>query len=451
MDSEAYLAGLGAVKSLMFSCLPIRSIRVTLWYYHQPDGEFNTLPELLAVFKKTFFRWFQLKNTEDGRRGQVMNRPRGTPDDGDPEAPAEVPSLRICWGQTWLRGASMLDASSTRRIGSSAWNLVLSALCFQQFWNRDAAEDQKVIDWDVAAADVAKPIVCEGLVQSLLRGDLAKCLASLQPVALVQTHADPMSTGREKSYASKGMAAAFTNHLAKTLHSEGSSVPCAQCEVGEKSEDLVKRLSTATGFQEACEGTGLETLPGLVAGLQAKDAAFGRLFATMDWHSVISVDDRTFEVPVHAAGMCPWHPHPISYVQTTEDDIYVVIIPFAGVADLREDQAFAASTEMLRAIEPLDPMPCSSIRLTSFCAAAPLKMTEIEDGNVLRGNGASSLHVAEFGTMLVSQGRATPGRLAPAPAAGLPPVAVVEKPYIVAFWHAGLDGLNVPLAATLVS
>merc|ERR1719506_1306583 len=122
-------------------------------------------------------------------------------------------------------------------------------------------------------------------------GDLAKCLASLQPVALVQTHADPMSTGREKSYASKGMAAAFTNHLAKTLHSEGSSVPCAQCEVGEKSEELVKRLSTATGFQEASEGTGLETLPGLVAGLQAKDAAFGRLFVTMDWHSVISVDD----------------------------------------------------------------------------------------------------------------------------------------------------------------
>merc|ERR1719162_436905 len=149
----------------------------------------------------------------------------------------------------------------------------------------------------------------------------------------------------------------------------------------------------------------------------------------MDWHTVFAVDDQTLEVPLMAAGRVPWHPHSISYVQTTDEDIYVVVIPFAGVADApREDQAFTCSTEMLRAIQPVDPMPFSSIRLTSFNAASPVRMTEIEDASALRGGGASALHVAEFGTLLLSHGRVTPGRLAPAPpAAGSQPPSVVQK------------------------
>merc|ERR1719272_1184420 len=107
------------------------------------------------------------------------------------------------------------------------------------------------------------------------------------------------------------MAAGFAMHLAKTLHSEGKGVPGAQCEVGDEAVELVQRLSKAAGFGEACEGVGLETLPGLVAGLKPKDASFGRLFMGMDWHTVFAVDDETFEVPLMAAGRCPWHPNTI--------------------------------------------------------------------------------------------------------------------------------------------
>jgi len=288
------------------------------------------------------------------------------------------------------------------------------------------------------------------LLRGFLKGDLPKLLASLKPVPFGETDADdPMTAARSKSYASKGMSGALACHLAKSLSDGRNPVPGAQCEVSDGAEELAKRCINSAHFGESLEGTGIEALPSIVAGMRPKDAAFGRLFVTFDWHTCCPVDARTFQVPVTAAGKCPWHPHPISYVQTTEDDMFVVIIPFAGVADVpREEEAFAACTEMLRSIQPLDPPPVSSVRLSSFCATVPMRITEIDDGSAVRQKDGKVLHVAEFGSLSLAPGRSTPGRLLPAQAAAS---LLVEKPYILGFWHAGLDALNVPLAATLVA
>merc|ERR1712166_992010 len=103
------------------------------------------------------------------------------------------------------------------------------------------------------------------------------------------------------------------------------------CEVGDAAEEMVRRLCTGAGFAETSKAAGIDALPDIVHSMKAKDAAFGRLFVSMDWHSAFPVDAHNFEVPVHAVGKCPWHPHPVSYALTTEDDIYVVIIPWAGI------------------------------------------------------------------------------------------------------------------------
>jgi len=312
------------------------------------------------------------------------------------------------------------------------------------------------VDWDVAAAEAAMAIAREGLLRGLLRGELPKLLNSFAPAALksAASVADPMKAGQVKSYASQGMSSALACHLAKSF--EGNRpVPAAQCEVDDAAEDLVRRLSSGAGFAEFCaqRGVGLEALPDMVSAMRAKDAAFGRLLVSMDWHTSLPIDAHTFEVPIMTAGRCPWHPHPICYAQTTEDDIFVVIISYAGVADVpREEDAFAACTEILRALQPLDPAPYSAMRFTSFCATSPVRMTEIEHGNVLEGRSSSTLHVAEFGSLLLSAGRTMPGRLTPGPSApGAAQVFAVEKPYIISLWHEGLDAMNVPLAATLVS
>jgi len=452
-DKEAFLDALTAVKTWMFACLPIKGIRTTLWYSTQDDDSYAPYPPLLAAFKSCFFRWFQLKNTTDGRRGQVMNRPRGSPDDGDPEPPAEAASIRICWGQTWLRAARALDASATRRIGTCAWNLILAALCLNDLWGRDATEAAKIVDWDVVAARSAKATTQEALVRGLLSGNLPKLLASFAPAALGPQVRDPMNGGRAKSYASKAMSAELACHLAKSMETGTQTVPCSQCEAGENIEEMVRRLSTGAGFAEFCAGAGLESLPRTAVEMRARDAAFGRLFVTSDWHRVRIIDEQTFEVPVDAAGKCPWHPHPICYLQTTDDDMYVVIIPWSNAPDVpREEDAFTACTEILRAIQPLDPPPVSSVRMPNFCATSPVRMTEIESSSAILQQKDAALHVAEFGSLLLTSGRAMPGRLPPAPPSwsSAPPL-MLEKPYILGFWHAGLDALNVPLAAMLVA
>ncbi|CAE8598381.1 unnamed protein product, partial [Polarella glacialis] len=88
VEQEGLEDVLNAVKSLMFAYLPIKTIRLTLWYSEQEDGSLALNKEVEASFKKHYFRWFQLTNS-CGIRGQVMQRPRGEPPD-DPELPTEV-------------------------------------------------------------------------------------------------------------------------------------------------------------------------------------------------------------------------------------------------------------------------------------------------------------------------------------------------------------------------
>eukprot|EP00434_Breviolum_minutum_P000007 symbB.v1.2.000005.t1/scaffold5.1/size591573/5 len=103
ISMDIFEDALTSVKNLMFTRLPIMSIRYVIWCREKgEDGKLKANNEVEDVLKSLCFRWFRFENNR-GVRGKEMNRPRG---ENDPTLPLEVPSLEICLGQVWLRGAN---------------------------------------------------------------------------------------------------------------------------------------------------------------------------------------------------------------------------------------------------------------------------------------------------------------------------------------------------------
>ncbi|CAE7526629.1 unnamed protein product, partial [Symbiodinium sp. CCMP2456] len=67
---------LEVLRIQLFEVLPISTIRVTLWYSPQEDGKMVLDKAAEKCFKQAGYRWFQLANSSDGRRGQVMCQKR---------------------------------------------------------------------------------------------------------------------------------------------------------------------------------------------------------------------------------------------------------------------------------------------------------------------------------------------------------------------------------------
>ncbi|CAE8622582.1 unnamed protein product [Polarella glacialis] len=185
--------------------------------------------------------------------------------------------------------------------------------------------------------------------------------------------------------------------------------------------------------------------------MKAKDTAFSRLIVTLDWNAVNVIDDETFQVSVHAAGLCPSHPVPIFYVATSEDDMFVVIIPWKGVASAPsgDEGDFAACSEVLRQTQPMERSPFESLQLGSFDVRRAVSTTEIADTACLGMSAGESLHVAEFSSLSVSPGRVMPGQLKSGMGGGTP--FTVQRPFAVCLWHTDMDDLNVPLSAIMVA
>ena len=58
----------GLLGAEMMKALPISSLRLTLWY-RDVDGSFELDKTAENAIKGCGFRWFQLTNLADGRRG----------------------------------------------------------------------------------------------------------------------------------------------------------------------------------------------------------------------------------------------------------------------------------------------------------------------------------------------------------------------------------------------
>lgn len=426
---------LDVVKARMFAWQPIRSIRATLWYCDF-DGEFQLYKDFEACFKKKRFRWFQLQNSK-GVRGSVMNCKRFPPEPpdypGDPETPAEVFGVEVCLGQAWLLGCPPTQPlTATRRLaGCPSSSLVVAAACLRQFWGQATAP---------AGGDAGGDGAAEGVAAEVAAKRRAEAGVGSAP---------------------EGSPAHLAAALARVLEAgpAGRAVPGVSCDVAaEDPVEMVRRGIGAQGFAEAVAALRVDALPDTVAALAPSEAVLGRLFVTLDWLSVRSREDGGFEVPVHSVGHCTLHSHPVFFVATTEDDTFVVVIPFQGrPAPCAEDLVFSKCTELIRNTSPLDVAPYKTLAFVEpfVCRSRP-QTSELESPGALGVATAEggSVHVAEFSTLSVGPGRPTPGRLPGAAPSGAGafggPRFDLRRPFAVCVFHTGIDDLNAPLTATLV-
>jgi hypothetical protein len=84
---------LRALRTHIFRSLPAMSIRIKLWYANHEDGQFRLDRRVEAAFSQQSWRWFQLTNTSDGRRGQVMQLHRA---ECEHDSPVPKDSYDIC-------------------------------------------------------------------------------------------------------------------------------------------------------------------------------------------------------------------------------------------------------------------------------------------------------------------------------------------------------------------
>jgi len=429
---------LAAVKAWMFTFLPIRSIRVTLWHAMR-DGELQLDKEVEGFYKRCRFRWFQLTN-QRGVRGQVLNGPRFAPpdcEDGtDPVLHPELPCIEICVGQVWMRGAKHPSAV-TRRMSSCARSSTLAATCLHHFRMKDSSEAMRLAD--IANAP-AREVAREGLIRGLLSGNLDALLANIQPTTLKKAD-DP---GVTDSPAKVAM------HVARSIEASSLVMPGILCDGSCDGVGLITRGMGATGYADAAAGLGAEDLGDVVRATEPEEAAFGRLFVTYDWQSVTVVDGG-FEVPVLTAGQCPGHPHPIFYVATSEESTFVVIIPWENArAQLpSDDAAFSESVRILRATKPVDASPFGALFMESVDVRHRAKLTEITDVVALDMPKGKVLQVAEFSSLSITPGREMPGCLGREDSETC--VFTVRRPFGLGLWHASIDELNVPLAFSIVA
>mmetsp|Transcript_71448 Transcript_71448/g.201710 ORF Transcript_71448/g.201710 Transcript_71448/m.201710 type:complete len:909 (-) Transcript_71448:70-2796(-) len=468
VDSAWVEDALEAVKARMFAWLPIKSIRATIWY-NNATGEMQLNKDFEACFKKARFRWFQLCNSK-GVRGQVMNCNRAEPP--DPVTPPELFGIEVCLGQVWLRGcrASGGNLTTTRRSGTCAWNLVLASACLRHLWDRDAAAIAAAKENSAEARELAlaRDAAKEGLVRGLLSGDLEKLLSQYVPVRLQAEHerqqAMSAGGGGSSSSSSSGSSTKLAVSLAKALEAGAKrcrAVPGVLLDAAADAGDLVRRsVSSGGGYADGVVGLGLEGLPASLEALAPQEAVLGRLFVTLDWLGVTQLGGGAFEVLVHAAGACNRHPSPVFYVATSEDDTFVVIIPWVGAEVPAEEALFAACTEVLRTTQPMTTPPYQALRFDApFDVRYAARTFEIPDSATqlelpaapLPGDtNTGTVHLAEFSSLVVGPGRATPGRLCGNGVATTAAFAV-QRPFAVCLFHTDIDDLNAPLSATLVS
>lgn len=424
---ELFKEGLCCLKNLMFARLPAASIRMVLWCQEQgEDGKVMANSQVEAILKELCFRWFRFENKR-GLRGKEMQRPRG---EEDPEMPLEVPSLEFCIGQVWLRGAS----SQSKPVPYSG-NLALAAGCLRALKGKDdhdAPPPESLLD-SVAAAAWA---TCkQSLQNAAFSGALDALLSELRPLRL--------EAPKEGKDAGVRSSVALTRCLVKQME-EGVELPEAICQAVNESPELVRRGLSQAALQQAAMGLQTEKLPDLVTQMKAKDGCFGRLVMTLEWQEVRMIDEQFFEVPVTAAAQCAGHPHPLLYLSTSEEGIFVVLVPWQGLA-MKDEDLFASCTYLLRDAVPLEEAP-SSVTLWNFDARRAVRACNV-DGVPLEMDG--KLHVLEFESLAVSSGRIMPGKLSQE-AIDSSSSFPLQRPFALCLWHNDMDELNAPLSVTMV-
>lgn len=350
------------------------------------------------VFKQSGFRWFQLTNTSDGRRGQIMQLRRG---EGDPPAPPEVSDLRLASCLCLPLRSSAEEAVGTKDKPKRPGNtLVLAERLRRHFLQRPE--------------DPSSP-----QATAVLEGQ------SLQP-------------------------------LLQRLRDRGkrvSQVKCSDVTTPEAVEEFAKECLLAGDDDSSQEA---KNFAASLGGSSAfAKVLCGGVALAVNWkeHYCDPADPTSIRVTVQALGLPPeGSEDPVVYLATEDEDVFCMVWQLPpDLQELGQDELYSLCHKLLKESPP--------DQAAEDCAAAELVLPRLQiRAYVDTALPSLTPQVEDFGRPKEMLGvqlavRFPPkGALRPAPKelAPVKKVLTASSNFLLCVWHAQLDDLEVPLFALTV-
>lgn len=402
---EMFPAVLSALRSHMFSALPIASIRVSLWYADQEDGAYSLDRDMEGAFKEAGFRWFSLTNTSDGRRGQIMALRRS--EETDPPLPEEevdvaLASCLLLPYTVELAVAEEPDAAASGELPTG--NALLMAECLRrhalQQRERSLGEDASAADASSGATEAGD---AEGPAAAV--AELYERLGRRGPLALVRS-ADPADA-------------------------EGRAAFVLECLGTESAPELLAAPPEAVAAQRALCG-------GLVLRVNWRECR------------VDPAEPAWAHVPVHATGQLAGTdgPQPVAYLATQDDDTFVTV--WALPPDLR-DAAHGELYDHCRRVVREAPPSAGDAQLAEV-ALPRFRIRAQAAASVPRtlAQAHGFRHPRELLVAQVAARQPRPGALRRRDQSPSGQVLQLDGHFLFCVWNTKLDDLEAPLFATVV-
>ncbi|CAL1155095.1 unnamed protein product [Cladocopium goreaui] len=377
---------LEALRLQLFQMMPISSIRITLWYTPQ-DGKMLLDKEAEKPFKEAGYRWFQLANRADSRRGQVMSQKRAQERDG--KLPLETPDLCIssCLLVPGRRKVPVVDEVYREAPG----NILVLAECIRKHCeDLQAASEPKVLQRTL-----------EGLKEVKGSGSLVRSNCSADAKDWQDFAAECF---KELTIPSE-LTAWLCRERPESVAKEGEEGPESQVE----REVLCAGLALRVNWKA-----------------QRGDPAEPETFT---------------EIAVQATATSRVTESPVVYVATEDDEISVMMCKLS--ASLPSDSLYEFASRLLKEAPPgdfEDDRLVSHVRLPrlSRCCVACTEAPQSDAETAFDFTFAREL----FGFRLSSRG--TPlGALSVSPPRE---VLTLDGDFLLAVWHEKYVDLQVPMA-----
>eukprot|EP00403_Amphidinium_massartii_P031301 CAMPEP_0178389924 /NCGR_PEP_ID=MMETSP0689_2-20121128/10379_1 /TAXON_ID=160604 /ORGANISM="Amphidinium massartii, Strain CS-259" /LENGTH=663 /DNA_ID=CAMNT_0020010413 /DNA_START=6 /DNA_END=2000 /DNA_ORIENTATION=+ len=407
---------LATVKETILRTCPVGSLRISLWYSYNEEGQYKLDPTIESMLKASGWRWFQLTNTADGKRGQIMVY-RRNPEMDSPE-PRQVMDLSL--SSCLIMGSACKEPQGQRpchsNAGSAAAALLSNPLVLAECIRRQRAlADAEGGAEQQALSEAQEP---ESLVAELLR-------AQRPPTKLVIT----------KDAAEREECKEFTDRC--TVHVDDVDGPSVLGRVME----------------------------GLQVG-EDQRALCGGLSLSLDWkESWASPSDADhIRVAVHARGSraeaedtqaTPSWPSEVLYLATEDEDVFVMVwqLPSALDSSCGQQVLYKHCREVVKSMPPkvidvdeVGASPC--VELPRLAALATPSTHLPQSAEASPGKEAQELVAVNLAVrperLCVLQSKASHNDADRE-------VVNFKNAFVFCVWHTSLDELEVPMFLSVIT
>jgi hypothetical protein len=423
---------LEALRAHIFQHLPASSIRVSLWYSNQEDGSYGINKDAEGKFKDAGYRWFQLTNTSDGKRGQIMALRRN--DELDPPAPQETPDLAFASclvvpnkgnDPPWLQEATPSSSSRGPRPPS---NMIVLAECLRRHSLQAEKCDEELSDFPEATSP---KVLLKFLLNRLSKRPEGKKVGA----AIVRSSL----TGNVEQFV-------------------------AEC---------LKEAAVGSEMREACSEWVSSVTPSEANNLLSAGIALSLNFKD---HRPDALNSSWSSIGIQAVGgkAEEFRDNPVAYIGTEDDEVFIMVwkLP-TEMTELSSTAVYDLSRRLLREAPPSEDIESGVIRRvvmprSHLCLPAAKESTDAvmeaatdveRSPEVESTTGQHKLPQApsldfdqsrELLALKVSPRPVGAGVLRPADSDGPEAALRLDSAFLFSVWHATYDDLEVPIFTAIV-